>query len=305
MALTCSTTGVYNANQGCPTKMGTVKHLLLWASDPGTLAISDLQSETFMNAAILSATPMFVLKNVLVSTPADNAPITFSGDTRTIQTGVTLGTDVYQFEYSQCLESFRNLLSGGGDFYAIEVTVKGIYKTEQVVSLDGIKSNVKAFKVKVDANENKAVAGGADAMISLSLTKYESEFELRGFEGADVDNINQNVSVNLESAGIADAAGAVVVTATGCDYVTAISDLTIGADGVNEFEVNVGGTVTGNSISGGTDVPGAVTQSGNVYTLTRTAGTYTAAEVVHIKYNNPDVTSENYVSNIITLTVTA
>ncbi|MBE9489013.1 MAG: hypothetical protein IMY67_01845 [Bacteroidetes bacterium] len=303
--LDCGLTSVFNAGQGCPKIIGTVKHLLLWSSDPGTLSKADLESLIFLNASILAADPLFVIKNVLVSTPADDAPVVFTGDVRPIQTGVTIGTDIYQFEWSQCLETFRNAISSGGDFYAIEVTTKGIYKTELIDSLDGIKSNVKAYKVKIDANLNKPVAGGADAMIPLSLTKYNSDSEMFPFVGANVDDIVQNVSVNLSSAGISDTDAVAIVTAKGCDYITSISDLTIGADLTHKFEVYVGGTVTGNTVSGGTLIPGAVTQSGNVYTHTRTAGTFAAGEIIHIKYENPVDSTENYVSNIITVTVSA
>lgn len=303
--LDCSLSSVHNASQGCPRLIGTVKHLMLFGKDPGILTVEDLKSESFINALVLAAEPLFLIKNVLVSTPADDAPITFSGDTETIQTGVTTGTDVYQFRWSQCLESFRNMLYSGGDFYAIEVTEKGVYKTQLVKSLDGIVSNVKSYKVRIDTNLNKAVAGGADAMISLSLTKYNTQSEMLPIMGADIESITQNVSINLSSTGIANAATTAIVTAVGCDYVTAISDLTIGADLTHKFEVYVGGTVTGNTISGGTLIPGEVAQSGYVYTHTRSVGTFATGEIIHIKYKNPDVSAENYVSNIITITVSA
>ena len=305
MALNCSADSISNTNQGCPLRIGTVEHFILAPSNPGVVAISDLQSESFINAKIIAAlsSRWFVLKNVFASAPTDNAPIVASGDTRSIQTGVTIGTDVYDFEYSQCLDALKAALANGVTFYVLPVTTKGIYKSEQVVSLDGDKSNVRFLKARIDFNKKKAVAGGADEMISISITENSENYEMRAFVGADVENVVQNVSVNLVLTGIANAGSTATFTATGCNYTDGISDLTIGADGVHEFELNVGGSIVDNEISGGTDIPGAVTQSGNIYTFTRTAGTFATAEVILGKYNDPSVTSENYVSNIPQVTV--
>jgi len=183
------------------------------------------------------------------------------------------------------------------------ITTKGIYKSEQVVSADGDKSNVRFLKARIDFNKKKAVPGGADEMISLTITENTENYEMRGFEGANVENIVQNVSVNLVLSGITNSGSTATFTATGCNYVDGVSDLTIGADGVHQFELNEGGSIVDNEISGGTDIPGAVTQSGNIYTFTRTAGTFSTSEVIYGKYDDPSVTSENYVSNIPYITV--
>jgi len=303
MALKCTSSSVNNASQGCPIAIGTDENFIMSATDPGVVAISDLQSEDFINAKIIASDPWFLLKNLFISAPVDNAPILATGDNRSVQVGVTIGTDVYDFEWSQCLESLKSLLPSGGTFWIIPVTTKGVYRTEQVVSTDGDKSNVRFIKVKIDFNVKKALPGGNGYLISLSITQSKDNFEMRPFVGAEIDNINQNVSVNLVLSGITDGGSTAVFTATGCNYTDGISDLTDGADGVHQFELNVGGSVVGDAISGGTDIPGAVTQSGNIYTFTRTAGTFATAEVILGKYNDPDVTSENYVSNIPYLTV--
>jgi len=305
MTLNCSADSISNTNQGCPLRIGTVEHFILAPSNPGVVAISDLQSESFINAKIIAAlsSRWFVLKNVFASAPTDNAPIVASGDTRSIQTGVTIGTDVYDFEYSQCMDSLKAALANGVTFYVLPVTTKGIYKSEQVVSLNGDKSNVRFLKARIDFNKKKAVAGGADEMISLSITENSENYEMRAFVGANVENIVQNVSVNLVLSGITNGGSTATFTATGCNYVDGISDLTIGASGAQQFELNVGGEIVDNEISGGTDIPGAVTKSGNIYTFTRTAGTFATTEVILGKYNDPSVTSENYVSNIPQVTV--
>ena len=196
MALTCSADVISNGTQGCPLRIGTVEHFYLAPSNPGVVAISDLESETFVNAKMIAAlsSRWFLIKNVFASAPTDNAPITASGDSRTIQTGVTIGTDVYDFEYSQCLDSLKTALANGVTFYVLPVTTKGIYKSEQVVSLDGDKSNVRFLKARIDVNKKKAVAGGADEMISLSITENTENYEMRGFEGANVENIIQKLS---------------------------------------------------------------------------------------------------------------
>jgi len=277
---------------GCPQNEGTVKHILIATTNPGKVAVSDLQDVDFINTKLKADQPnrWFFLKNAFKEEIANDEFKDDAGTFKTIKIGKTAGTDIFKYQTSQCLRFLTDKLATGLKCWVAYFTEQELLKVKTV---DGEPSVARFFEVEIFGHSEKTT-GTTAGLETLHITAEVTTGTWRTIKAPSVFDIETLQAVIFEGEPVSNGDATVTVKAYGCDLVTPVSDLTVGADGVNEF------TVTADEVV----IPGAVAFSGlNTYIFTRTAGTFATGEVVTLKYNEPSVTDELYISNIVSKVV--
>ena len=289
--MNCTTSSFSGAYDGCPENIGGVKGLLIAVTDPGILAVSDLQDATYVQTLLSADEPdrIYRLTDSLNEAVANNTIVTYTGTYRTIPMSEQAGVSMYKFEASLCLKYLYQALKFGKECWIAYITEKNYLGVQ---TIDGDPLNVRFIKVNLTATEELPTAT-TPGLIAIGIEKKNLNSVERSFPFVNSDDITSLEKILFTIAPVSDGDATVELTAIGCDLLTPITDLTIGADGVNKFEIAANGAL----------IPGAVAQVGNVYTFTRTAGTFTTGEVVTGKYENPSTSGEFYTSTTATTTV--
>ena len=279
MAYTCVTSagGFYN---GCADNEGAKKHLIITREKPGNLAVSDLANEAFINQKIIADgdARWYILRDIATQELTNDEIKTWDGTFKTFEIGKTTGTDVFKFETSQCLRDLAVELDTGGDFYIAYITEQ---KLLEVQTIPEIAEYVRFRKVRITAMAEKTT-GEISGLVSLMIKAYDVQVSTRLIPFADLEEINELQKVIINSSAVSDSDLTVTFKVWGCNLITPIADLTVGADGVNKFEFTRNGVAD----------PGAVAfVSGNTYTFTPTAGAYSSSDVITVKYQEPSASS--------------
>ena len=290
--MNCEISTFSGAFNGCPEKAGGVRDLLIATTDPGLLAVTDLQSATFVQGLITADEPdrVYRLSDAFKEEIVNNTITSDAGTYRSLPVSEQAGVSMFKFESSLCLKNLYQELKFGKTAYIAYVSEKN-YLGAQAEA--GDPDYVRFVKVNLTSVEEK-VTGTTTGLISVGIEHKNLNTITRFFPFVPEDDITDLEKVLLKVSPIVDTDTTVTIKAVACNMITPVTDLTIGISGTNKFEVTSNGVV----------VPGAVTQVGNVYTFTRTAGTFATGEVVTVKYENPSTSGEFYTSNTVTITVT-
>ena len=281
------TTGNVNAVTGCPDNSGATKHLMIAETNPGTVALSDLQGSTFVNGKLLAAegSRWYLLKNVFKQEQANNEMTMDAGTFRSKPIRETSGTDVYKYETSLCMRYLTNALKREKTYWVAYITENDLIGVQ---SIPGDLYNVRFFEAKVSGADEKTTPD-ADGLANINITHESTSAvpEYRDF--TIIEDLTPLQGVVLDNTGIV-AGTSFTVQAKGCNKLTNVVDLD-----VTKFVV----TVNGSAATGTFTHAGAGVYS---YAITSPVA-LVATDVVTVAYQPPVTSTEPYLSNTMTKVV--
>lgn len=227
---------------------------------------------------------IFRLTNKFKEAIANNTMVVDAGSFFDVNISEKAGKSEYKFLSSLCLEFLQQALKYGATAYVAYATIGDELEAQTV---EGDPDYVRFFKVNLTAMIEKKT-DTTKKVVSIVIEDLNLNVVPRTIPFVGQEDLTDLEMVNLKLSPIAGGDSTVVIKATACDLLTPVTDILTGVAGVHNLEFYANGVL----------IPGALAAPvGNLYTFTRTAGTFTAAEVVTAKHKEPSVTTVFYVSN--------